>query len=171
MKIRKNEQDLKESDIEKYPVWEFAYDENDEKIMFKPSNDKPPYDIAFKRYLVGAEYTLANGTKKEGYIKPINTTNTQYSHVSPIDLSAAIFTEYGQILFWFGIFKPDRIKLDLYYSWLGLSPSEIFPIQVKSTVKIFNGIGDDLIDGFRYCDEKMVNDFFHLQLSETLLIF
>jgi hypothetical protein len=168
--IRKCDFELLISDLIENPVWEFAFGEKDEIIKLKPSKKVEPYDISRDRFLVRSTYILANGIKKIGYIKPINVKDTFMGHLSPVDLSPVLLTDFGQIGFWFGPHKPPQELLNKYYSWLGYEPIEIFPIEVSSDVEILNGIGEGVLEGFLYCIDNEVADYFHMQASEVRTI-
>jgi hypothetical protein len=170
MNIRKCDFELSVSDLIEYPVWEFAFGEKDEIIKMKPSNKVEPYDISLDRYLVRSTYILANGVKKIGYIKPINTKDTFMGHLSPVDLSPVLLTDFGQIGFLFGPHKPLQELLNQYYSWLGYKPIEISPIKVSSDVELINGIGKGVLEGFLYCIDNEVTDYFHMEASELRVI-
>jgi hypothetical protein len=169
--MRKIDMDLDFDDLLNHPVWEFAYGEGGDEIKMKPTMDPPPYDVSQNRFLVRATFQLSNGEKMYGHIKPINIKDTFMGHLSSIDLNAVMFTKYGYIYFWFGTYKPEREKLDTFYKWLGLKPSEIFPIRVKSDVEIINGIDEGVIEGFLYCNKNEVEDFFHMKASEIRVMY
>lgn len=132
MEIRKKETALNADDLIKFPVWEFAYGEGGDEMKMKPVIDPPPYDVSQKRILVRATFTLANGAIKSGYMKPINVKETFMGSLAPIDLNLVMFTNDGAVYFWFGAYEPEREKIDIFYKWLRLPPSEIFPIKVKN---------------------------------------
>lgn len=171
MEIRKKETDLNVDDLIDFPVWEFAYGEGGNEMKMKPVIDPPPYDVSQNRILVRATFTLSNGAKKSGYMKPINVKETFMGSLAPIDLNLVMFTNDGAVYFWFGVHKPEKEKLDTFYKWLRLPPSEIFPIKVKSDVEIINGIDEGLIEGFLYCNEKEVKNFYHMQASEIKIMY
>jgi len=171
MEIRKKETDLNVDDLIDFPVWEFAYREGGDEMKMKPVIDPPPYDVSQNRILVRATFTLSNGDEKYGFMKPINVKETFMSSLSPIDLNLVMFTNYGAVYFWFGAYEPEREKLDTFYKWINLQPSDIFPIKVKSDVEIINGIDEGLIDGFLYCNEDEVEDFFHMKASEIKIMY
>jgi hypothetical protein len=166
MKIRIKETNLTNDNLRLYPVWEFAYGEGGLEMKMKPVLDPPPYDVSLNRLLVRATFTLKNGEIKTGYMKPINLKDTFMGHLSPVDLNLLMFTEFGRVYFWFGIHKPKRKILNKFYKWLNLPPEEIFPISVKSDVEINNGLAEGIIEGFLYCIEDEVEDFYHMKSSE-----
>jgi hypothetical protein len=171
MKLRKKDMELTTKDLSKYPVWEFAYGEGGQETKIKPTTLLPPYDISQNRYLIRATFTLNNGQKECGYIKPINNKNNIMGHLPSVDLNYVLLTHFGNIYFWFGINKPKRRQLDQFYQWLDLTPDKIFPILVQSDIEIVNGIGNGIIDGFMYCEEENVEDFFHMKSSEVKIVF
>jgi hypothetical protein len=166
MEIRRYEYELTIEDILEYPVWEFAFGEESDIIKIKPLSDESQMDINLNRLIVRATFIFVTGLKKTGYIKPINTIDTFMGHLSPVDLLPVILTENGQVDFWYGSHKPKRKLLRRNYELLGSQPNEIFPITVKSDIKVINGVDNGIIEGFLYCNEEDVEDFFHLKPSE-----
>lgn len=166
MIIRKQEHELTIDDMRNFPVWEFAYGENDDFIKFKPSLDVPPYDIHKKRYLIRATFTFANSKKRIGYIKPIDAQNEKIGHIPIVDLAASIVTKNGQVDFWYGQYKPTWFVLARNYWRLGCNSKIVFPVSVKGDVEIINGIDEGVFEGFYYCIHNEVEDYFHMKMTE-----
>lgn len=171
MNIRKKDLELTIDDISKYPVWEYAYGEGGQEIKLKPSLGKPPYDISLNRYLVRAIFILNNGRKEYGHIKPINLKDNFMGHLPCVDLNYVMLTRFGNFYFWFGSDLPKRRIINKFYSWLKLQPSDIFPIHVKSDVEIINGLSEGIIEGFLYCNDNEVEDYYHMKASEIKIIY
>lgn len=87
-------------------------------------------------------------------------------HLSPIDLFPVILTEKGPVIFWYGTDKPNDQEIIENYSLLGKKPEEVFPITFQSDVDIINGVSEGVLDGFLYCVENEVEDFFHMKESD-----
>jgi hypothetical protein len=171
MNLRKKDLELTIDDITKYPVWEYAYGEGGQEIKLKPSIGKAPYDISINRYLVRAIFLLNNGRKECGYIKPINLKDNFMGHLPCVDLNYVMLTRFGNIFFWFGSNKPKRRIVNKFYKWLNLQSSDIFPIHVKSDVEIINGLAEGIIDGFLYCNNDEVEDYYHMKASEIKIMY
>ncbi|HVN54236.1 MAG TPA: hypothetical protein VMT46_07890 [Anaerolineaceae bacterium] len=170
MKLLKKDNELNPSDLEQYPVWEFAFREMKEEGLsertMKPSSQEPPYDPHQSRLLVRTSFHLVDGTVFKGFIKPIDLLNTFMGHLVPIDLFPVIVTEKGHVVFWYGPSKPSEKEISDNYLLLGKESREVFPISFKSDVEIVNGAYEGELDGFLYCEENEVEDFFHMKESE-----
>jgi len=136
----------------------------------KPLRQKPPYDPHKARILVRASFKLRDGTIFKGHIKPIDSLDTFMGHLSPIDLFPVILTEKGPVIFWYGTDKPSAKEIVGNYSLLGENPEDVFPITFQSDVDIINGISHGVLDGFLYCVEDEVEDFFHMKGSDIKAI-
>jgi hypothetical protein len=131
----------------------------------KPSESLPPYDPHQTRVLVRATFRLRDNTLFKGYIKPIDLLKTAFNPIVPMDLLPVIITDQGHVDFWYGIYKPDKLKIAKNYSLLGKKSSEVFPIIVTSDVEIVNGISEGVLEGFLYCVEDEVESL--LRMKET----
>jgi hypothetical protein len=166
--------ELNISDLLKIPVWEFALKEMKEQGVsgnfIKPSEQTAPYSPHKARILVRATFTLKDGTSFKGHIQPIDLLNSYRSHLAPADLFPVIVTLKGPVIFWYENVKPTHKRIAGNYRVMGKYAGEIFPIRVQSDVAIDNGIGEGLIPGFLYCDERSVEDFFNIKESEIKIV-
>ena len=147
MKIRKQVYELTISDIEEFPVWEFASDEEgddgQDEATVRPLEFNAPLDPSDGMFVVQSEFLLADGTKMQGYLSP--APKNELAYIQPI-----IITENGQIMFWYGIMKPLQEKITSNYSSLGKSSEQVFPLIFKSKVDILGGAIKGVIDGFSF---------------------
>jgi hypothetical protein len=170
MKILKDENELNTSDLMNFPVWEFAFEESKayplSSILIKPCTDPPPHNMHESRYLIRTTFRLASGMVFIGYTKPFDLLDQFTGHLSPIDLQPVIVTTKGRVVFWYGINGPKPEEIAEIYLLLGQKPSEVFPIKFELDMEILNGISKGTIDGFMYCEEDEVDDFFHMKEAD-----
>jgi hypothetical protein len=170
MKIRKQENKLTLDDINQFPVWEFALDEE----TFKGQNEKTlkPYlsnsiDPAEAYLLVRATFSLSNGSRCKGFIKPFSQYTKRLSPpIFPYDLNPVIITDKGQIRFCYGTNKPKKSSFEKNYRWLGAGPEFVFPIEITCDVDVKNSITSGILDGFLYFASKSL-DFFKVTKDDV----
>jgi hypothetical protein len=147
--------ELTKQDFDVNPIWvqchiidynEPWYDDTDEET-FRPWTKGTPVQPSNAMFLVKSEFTLADGTKHEGFItpqQPEQKNNEPYLDLSI--LQPYIFVEDGnKVGFWLGCMPPnviETVKKD-NYSLIGKSPEDIFPIVFK----IQNGLATGIVDG------------------------
>ena len=148
---RKPVNELTIDDFNKFPVWEFALDEEgdenqDETTVrpFKPIEDFNPDEGLF---IVKAKFTYADGTTDYGYLTPPNKSDDSLGRLQPV-----IITNHGQVYFWCGSIKPSKEEIAGYYSLLGKKRKDIFPIVFESTVEIFRKPIKGSISGFIFLE-------------------
>lgn len=151
MRIRKQVYELTLSDLEQYPVWEFALDEGGEagqdEATVRPFEHEPPLDPNEGLFIVLSDFVLADGTKEKGYL--MAPAQTEYYE----DLGSTqptIIRPGGQVGFWNGVGQPDAQEIARKYSLLGKSPEQIFPVEFTSSVEIVSGTVRGELDGFYY---------------------
>jgi hypothetical protein len=174
MKVLKKEDELSISDLMEFPVWKFAFEESKvyqlDTIMMKPHISDPPYDIHKFRFLIRTTFKLANNVEMKGYTKPFDLLDKFMGHQAPIDLSPVIITPRGHVAFCYGINKPNPEEISNNYLLLGHNVSEVFPVKFKTDMEITNGISNGVIEGFMYCEENEVNDFFRMNQDDIKVI-
>ncbi|MGD1084088.1 MAG: hypothetical protein ABSA47_04955 [Verrucomicrobiota bacterium] len=147
MKIRKQVYELTLDDLSKFPVWEFALDEEGEKgqdeATVRPCEISGPLDPCDGMFIVCAEFTLADGSKMQGYLTPQPEDDSHLGTLQPV-----IITERGQVVFWYGAVAPDSTSLAQSYERLGRKASGVFPIQVTSNVELVRPPVRATIPGF-----------------------
>jgi hypothetical protein len=97
------------------------------------SNDHASAPRPFARD-VRAAFTLADGSKMQGYLTPAVRGNAGLGMLQPI-----IVTERGQVMFWCGLLAPDAQSLAQRYEMLGRDAARVFPLQVTSDVELVGG--------------------------------
>src|SRR2546426_6168227 len=101
-KIRKQVYLLTLADLEKYPVWEFALDEEGEEgqdeATVRPYEVSQALDPSHGMFVVRASFTFADGSKMDGYLTPPVQGND-----TPGTLQPVIVTTAGQVGLWCGI--------------------------------------------------------------------
>jgi len=129
-------------DLEQYPIWEHALDEegeeNQDEATVKPRPDLKEADPGEGMFIVRAEMTAKDGTRYCGYCYP-DRQDSSLGMIQP-----QIVTEKGQVLFWFGLIKPEEDKIRRYYDLLGKTSDQLFPLRFKALVPT-KGVG---LDGF-----------------------
>jgi hypothetical protein len=166
MEIRKQDSELKLSDLERFPAWEYALEEEsiktqDERTV-RPYLEPSPLDPTNAYLLVRASFHLSNGVTLKGFIKPIALGNPRFMEpLLPVDLRPEIVAEQGHVAFWYGSTRPRHEDIARNYMVLGYETQSIFPISFESDIELLNSISAGILEGFLYC-EPSVRDFFHL---------
>jgi hypothetical protein len=170
MRLRKQEDHLTLIDINQYPVWEYALDEE----TFEGQNEKTlrPYISSSidptKTYLiVRASFYLQNGIRHKGFIKPLGLSSKRLSMpIIPYDLAPIIVTDDGQVVFCYGTSRPSKSLLKKNYNLLGVEPENAFPIKFSSDVKVVNSITSGTLEGFLFFSSQNI-DFFKATDSDV----
>ena len=129
--IRKQVYDLRPSDLERVPIWEFALDEEgypgQDEATVRPRPDLASADPTDGLFVVSAEFVTSDGTKFAGYVTPSEEDNLGL-------IQPTITTESGQVNFWLGAFPPEPGALQESYELLGMSAEQTFPLVFKAAV-------------------------------------
>jgi hypothetical protein len=144
--IRKRVGDLAPSDLQDYPTWEFAIDEEGEggdEETVRPRPEVEFVDPAESLFIVRAEFVAADGTRLDGFVSPHEKRHV--AHVQP-----TIVTDKAHVLFWFGIVPPTRAELNASYSALGKAPEELFPLRYRAVVEHAGSELEGEINGFMH---------------------
>lgn len=148
-RLRKQIYDLKLEDLEKYPVWEFALDEEgkhgQDEATVRPFVEEPPVDPAGGMYIVRCDFRLADGTHAIGYLTPQIPALAHVGYVQP-----TIVTTKGQLNLWCGWERPTDDAIARAYRLLGKGSVDVFPIHYESTVELTAGPVSGAIAGFVY---------------------
>jgi hypothetical protein len=170
MQTRKQENALTISDLNQFPIWEYALDEED----VPGQNEKtirpyliPPHLIQMNAYfVVRTRFTLANGASLIGFIKPLTEKdNKLMKPLLPYDLSPVIVTDQGHVPFCYGVFKPNEATISENYKRLGYEAENVFPISFMFDIEVPNSVGEGVLYGFLYFDQDLIN-FFNLNKSD-----
>jgi hypothetical protein len=150
MKIRKQVYELTVEDLEKYPVWQFAVDEEGEEgqdeATVRPATAPLPLDPSAAMFIVRTKFSLADGTRHIGFLTPGHAADDLGS-VQPM-----IIAPQGQVCFWMGASRGETSHL---YQKLGKNAEQTFPVVFKSDVPLIGGVVFGSIPGFlRLADWK-----------------
>jgi len=147
MKIRKQVYELTLDDVGKFPVWEFALDEEGEagqdEATVRPLKISGALDPSDGIFIIRAAFTLADGSKMQGYLTTPVKGDDGLDRLQPV-----IITERGQVLFWYGVIAPSARALSHSYEKLGRDATRVFPIQATSSVELAGGPIRATIPGF-----------------------
>ncbi|MFZ1105782.1 MAG: hypothetical protein WAN86_23485 [Hyphomicrobiaceae bacterium] len=148
-RIRRQVYDLSLADLQRFPVWEFALDEEGEEGQDEATVRPYPYqyvgvlDPSWGMFVVCASFVLADGTSMWGYLTPSHDA-TDLGTIQPI-----IITPQGQVSFWCGILEPTSEGISASYGRLDkTSCSQVFPLQFASEVELLSGRLTGSIPGF-----------------------
>jgi hypothetical protein len=132
-KIRKQVYELMPSDLDQFPIWEHALDEEgvpgQDEATVKPRPDLDVADPGQGLFVVRAEFESKDGIRYSGYAYP--STEDTLSLIQP-----TIVTEQGQVGFWLGAFPPEPAALAPLYEMLGKSADALFPLSFCSPVRL-----------------------------------
>jgi hypothetical protein len=152
MKIRKQVYELNPDDLSKFPVWEFALDEEGEEgqdeATVRPYEVSGALDPSDGMFVVRASFTLADGSKLEGYLTPPVQGDDTIGTLQPI-----IVTARGQVGFWCGIRSPSPDELAQSYRSLGRDASRVFPVCFESQVELVGGPVRGSLAGFMVLED------------------
>ncbi len=150
MHIRAQVYDLTRQDLERFPVWEFALDEEGEpgqdEATVKP---RPDLDTGVKPeeglFVVRAEFKAANGSAFDGFVTP--EPDGDLGAVQP-----SVVTSEGHVSFWFGMVKPDSATIEKSYATLGAGRDELFPMTFRTVIPVNGTSMEGDVPGFMYLD-------------------
>lgn len=146
--IRRQVYELTPTDLERFPVWEFALDEEGEEgqdeATVRPCEVSGPLDPADGMFIVRASLTLSDGTQLTGYLTPPVQGEGGLSTLQP-----AVVVPNGQVSFWCGMVVPPPEHISKSYSLLGkASPQHVFPLRFESDVALVGGPVSGEVPGF-----------------------
>jgi len=149
-RIRKQVYELTQDDLHVFPVWEFCLDEEGEdgqdEATVRPYQMQGPINPSVGMFVVRAAFSLADGSKLNGYLTPGVQGDYSISTVQPI-----IITDAGQVGFWCGCAVPDRATVAKSYGALGKQgPTAVFPLRFESQVELLDGCVRGVLTGFMY---------------------
>ena len=147
MKIRKQVYELTLDDVSKFPVWEFALDEEgvegQDEATARPVQVSGTLDSADGLFIIRAVFILADGTQMRGFLTTPTDADDGLGTLQPV-----IITEHGQVLFWYGVIAPSAQNLAESYAKLERESARVFPIQVDTDVKLVGAPIRAIIPGF-----------------------
>jgi hypothetical protein len=138
-RIRRQVYELTLSDLERFPVWEFALDkegeEGQDEATVRPYDPNGPLDPADGMFIVRTSLTLSDGTRLKGYLTPPSQGEKDLSTLQP-----AVVVPSGQVSFWCGMIVPPPTHIAKSYALLGkASPAQVFPLRFESDVDLIGG--------------------------------
>ncbi len=146
-RIRKQVYELTLDDLDVFPVWEFRLDpegeEGRDESTVRPFTVAGPLDPTERMFIVRAFFTLADGSRMEGYCTPPLRGNASIGILQPI-----IVTGRGQVRLWCGTAAPDEKRLIHNYDLLGRDARRVFPVQFESAVELVGGPIKGSVPGF-----------------------
>jgi hypothetical protein len=155
MRIRKQVDELTLDDLERYPIWEYLPDEEQEfgqdEATVKPRPDLSAADPDMELALLArTDFTASDGTSFTGYCQPrkelIDTRLVICAH--PLSsIQPVIIVDDGHVMFWYGIVEPTRERLDESYTKLQRNRVTPFPIHFHSPF-VVNGTNSGTIPAF-----------------------
>jgi hypothetical protein len=145
--VSKQVYELTLADLGTFPVWEFRLDQESEadqdESTVRPYIAPVPLDPADRMFVVRAVFTLADGSKMQGYVTPPDRDNDGVGTWQPI-----VVTESGQVRFWCGTAAPSAKRLAHSYELLGRDATRVFPVRFESDVELANGPIRGSVPGF-----------------------
>lgn len=151
--VRRQVYDLSIPDLQNFPVWEFALDEEgvagQDEATVRPYLIRPVNPRA-GTFIVQSKFVLADGSMFDGHI----STPAWNSHSPDIRTThPAIVTERGQVDFWFGMFKPKPDHIQALLDTLGKRADQVFPLTYKTSIDVLLlGFVSGQVEGFSYLD-------------------
>ena len=144
-RIRKQVADLVPSDLERFPIWEFALDEEGEEGLdeetVRPRPDLADADPSDGLFIVRAEFVGRDGTRFAGYV-------TASQDDAPSALQPTIVTAYGQVPFWLGLHGPGPGEIEQAYELLAKTAEQLFPLRFRALVPVAGATCEGAIGGF-----------------------
>jgi hypothetical protein len=146
-RVRKQVYELTLEDLREFPVWEFRLDdegeEGQDESTVRPYTASGPLDPSERMFVVRAVFTLADGSRMQGYCSPPLRGDDSMGTLQPI-----IVTDRGQVRFWCGTTEPDSKRLTRSYEWLGKDPQLVFPVRFESEVELIGAPIRGSVPGF-----------------------
>jgi hypothetical protein len=152
MKIRKQVYELTPEDLSKFPVWEFALDEEGKegqnKATVRPYELSGALDPSGGKFVVRASFTLADGSTMQGYLTPPVHGDDSLGTLQPIIVAA-----HRQVAFWCGVRSPSPDELARNYRSLGRDAGHVFPLRFASEVELLGGPVRGSLAGFMVLED------------------
>jgi len=146
-RVKKQVYELTLHDLCSFPVWEFRLDEEGEEgrdeSTVRPFAVSGPLDSTDRMFVVRAVFTLADGSRMQGYFTPPRRDDDSIGTLQPI-----IVTERGQVRFWCGTAVPGVKRLAQSYAFLGKDATQVFPARFESDVELVGGPVTNTVPGF-----------------------
>ena len=108
-----------------------------------PWTEFGPLDPGDRMFVVRADFTLADGSRMQGYFTPPGRGDAGIGTLQPI-----IVTDGGQVRFWCGSSAPGPKRLAESYGLLGKTAKQVFPLRFESDVELAGGPVRNSVPGF-----------------------
>jgi len=176
MRIRKQVYELTLQDLEAYPAWQFALDEEGEEgqdeATVRPIEG--PLDPGEGMCIAKAEFTLNDGSAFVGFLSPSVPGMPKLFHYEgddgSSDLQPSIVTPDGHVAFWHGILKPSPQSIAAAYQILGnKNASQVFPIKYCTIGEITTGEVAGDIRGFMFLETVKKGFFKRVQVVRFMV--
>lgn len=152
-KIRKPVNELTPEDLQRFPVWEFALDEEGEQgqdeTTVRPYQTGQILNPSDGTFIIRASFTLADGTKLPGCLSPPADRSASIGAIQPVILLAD-----GPLVLWCGIIAPSLQEIASEYSRLGKNAAEVFPMSFRSEVALIGDPVAGIVPGFLVWDDS-----------------
>jgi hypothetical protein len=149
MRIRTQVYELAQADLDRFPIWEFALDEegedNQDEATVRPWERGEPLDPADGMFVVRATFVLADGTTLGGYLAPPVQGDDSMGTIQPV-----VVTAQGQVGFWCGVTTPTAEWMQGAYAQLGRDAAGVFPLRYSSDVELADGPVAGTVNGFMH---------------------
>jgi hypothetical protein len=147
-KARKQVYELTLADLRKFPVWEFALDEEGEagqdEATVRPAASAPDGSGAF---VVRTRFVATDGSEFQGFCTPRPRADLRHSQPS-------IVTARGHVGFWYGMFKPEPAEISKAYGILDKPSGSLFPMRFSPAVAAPNCFTEGAIPGFQWLESR-----------------
>jgi hypothetical protein len=151
MIIRKQVYDLTAADLDQYPIWQYALDEEgtlgQDEATVRPLEKVPQSKEDRSQVLLAATRKLADETLHYGIINCPRRSDWDIS-----DLAPAMLAPGGMLSFWQGVRKPRPETIAVAYERIGKSAKQIFPVQLESLVEVDGEHIRIVLKGFYHYD-------------------
>jgi len=146
--------------FDRHPVWiachiadyeEPWYDDTDEET-FRPWIGSLPVDASEGMTLARADFTLADGTRLEGFLTPA----VDGDPIGPLGImQPRLFLPDGTLgAFWEGRFGRDASEHAAFYQTLGKTAAQVFPVRCTVPAGLATGITTAVLEGFYTIGKK-----------------
>ncbi len=144
-RIRKQVYDLTLDDLARCATWEFASDEEGEEgqdeATVRPCEPGVSIDCSTFIGVVRTHFRAAGGQRYLGYVTP--------AHEDTLGaMQPTIVLDHTQIAIWHGIDRPDRSTLNEYYTALGITAAQCFPLSFSPAIAVTKGYCTGTVNGF-----------------------
>lgn len=147
LRVKKQVYELTLHDLNTFPIWEFRLNEEGEagqdESTVRPHTAPGPLDPTERMFIVRAVFTLADGSRMQGYCTPPRRGDASLGTLQPI-----IVTERGQVRFWCGTAAPSPKRLANSYELLEKDAKHVFPLRFESEVELVSGSVKGSVPGF-----------------------